>query len=637
MKITKLLLFKIAMGLTLLSCHDSMDLPPEENGPPGEDIYFSIPAAKTYFENNAQDLAFLRFSDSIPFMQTRSSSSSDLIPEWDKAIMSTNNQVNLIELPIRSNTLLVSTRNKIKDGQIMISRTNASTARLIVARRKNGLTDMFIATLVPSLKNNPKSIESMKNFRYLGGSDFTGIVFCSTLEGRFVEACQYTNGKRSGRVEISIKKQLEAKGIDFKNESYESVVLHQNIKTRSGTYQFDEKCEFHPEQNSSDCPFCLDEVVVKVCAKCGAKLEEGQFCFCQICDGCHNIKTSCTCGDEKPAPQRCPVCHIIPCIACSLCGNHYCYGSCSDRPPSGSGSNPDPNPEPNPEPDPILCTCSKCPRCHRCINPQTPNCTRCICPSLEIGISLNSTTIELGEKLQIRVTCNDFNAKCNYIAYYISKNGDERSVRSFNSSPQLAIEEMIRQPGTYKVHAEAQFDHYNSFFSSNELSFTCVYPSIHKIKGLAVVQNGMNTAWANTLSSADKHGSQEYGGVVMIHTQPGKDGQYTFVPKAGNKTSYDKNIVDIELDWTDNSINDFRNGGDYCIMIFHTHPPLWHCTDKKKERPLGPSELDILNHTRIPAIVYDFDKEIISSYTPETPRDSCIRKEYIYGPERRIN
>ena len=38
------------------------------------------------------------------------------------------------------------------------------------------------------------------NFRYLGGGDFTGYVFCSTLEGEFVKAFGYTNGRCNGQV-----------------------------------------------------------------------------------------------------------------------------------------------------------------------------------------------------------------------------------------------------------------------------------------------------------------------------------------------------------------------------------------------------------------------------------------------------
>ena len=72
--------------------------------------------------------------------------------------------------------------------------------RLIVARRSSGETDMFVITLVPSSDARGNIGKSLENFRYLGGGDFTGRVFCSTLEGEFVKAFGYTDGRLSGRL-----------------------------------------------------------------------------------------------------------------------------------------------------------------------------------------------------------------------------------------------------------------------------------------------------------------------------------------------------------------------------------------------------------------------------------------------------
>ena len=71
--------------------------------------------------------------------------------------------------------------------------------RLIVAYRSSGETDMFVITLVPSSDARGNIGKSLENFRYLGGGDFTGRVFCSTLEGEFVKAFGYTDGRLSGR------------------------------------------------------------------------------------------------------------------------------------------------------------------------------------------------------------------------------------------------------------------------------------------------------------------------------------------------------------------------------------------------------------------------------------------------------
>jgi len=56
---------------------------------------------------------------------------------------------------------------------------------------------MFVITLVPSSDARGNIGKSLENFRYLGGGDFTGRVFCSTLEGEFVKAFGYTDGRLS--------------------------------------------------------------------------------------------------------------------------------------------------------------------------------------------------------------------------------------------------------------------------------------------------------------------------------------------------------------------------------------------------------------------------------------------------------
>lgn len=87
---------------------------------------------------------------------------------------------------------------------------------------------MFVVTLIPSEKygNSP---QKMANFRYLGGSNFTGKVFASTLDGRFVEVSQYVNGKFVGLLKIATRKQLAENNIDITDDPfYESIVFAQS-------------------------------------------------------------------------------------------------------------------------------------------------------------------------------------------------------------------------------------------------------------------------------------------------------------------------------------------------------------------------------------------------------------------------
>ena len=185
----------------------------------------------------------------------------------------------------------------------------------------------------------PNKERDIENFRYLGGSNFTGKVFCSTLEGHFVEASQYVKGRFIGLLEVTTRKKLAENKDSLDNLSYESIRLASAVKTRSGTYSFGESnsntpCPYHPQYNATSCPLCLDEVLVIACRYCGRKLEDiGEICDCQrICSRCRSYPCRC-CQYCHTYPcicfSSCPECRPGVCIKCTKCGRHYCFGECT--------------------------------------------------------------------------------------------------------------------------------------------------------------------------------------------------------------------------------------------------------------------------------------------------------------------
>lgn len=331
----------------LFACQSELELPPEADA--SELSPFSVHAAQAYFEANAHDLALLRFRDSA-IVRTRAGVTMELIPEWDDAIHTIRREVSLVEIPIRSNTLSVFMERNFRDGEFYSSKQIQTFRRLVVARRPDGHTDMFVVTVLPgAAKPGQKTKESIQNFRYLGGEGFNGRVFCSTLDGRFVEAWQYVDGKRYP-LQVTTRRHLLEQGDDLSSGEYQALTLSNGIITRSGTYWDNETgggggggggngfCQYHPQYAASACPFCLDEVIVRSCQLCGRRLAEGENCYCRCmrcgyspcrcCFYCHNYP--CTCE-----PGLCPICLQNPCIKCTRCGRHYCYGTCGS---SGGGS-----------------------------------------------------------------------------------------------------------------------------------------------------------------------------------------------------------------------------------------------------------------------------------------------------------
>ena len=320
----KILIFGIFLSF-FISCSDELErIPPMMEEVDFKD--FGIRDARYYFEENATDLSPLHLTNREA---TKSSDlpAVELIPEWDKAMESGHCGVRLIEVPLQSNTFSLYVESVIKSGKLLYQKRSFTHRRLVVARRSSGETDMFVITLVPSSDARGNIGKSLENFRYLGGSDFTGRVFCSTLEGEFVKAFGYTDGRLSGRL-LVMKRTESAKHAEGQYDYYSTIRLSEGMKTKSGTYLFDEGggggsgyCPHgYPE---GQCPHygCNDEVVVVACPDCGAT----NGCFCPRCFSCGEKEKNCSCA-------RCPRCqHKLWECTC------YEYPDPSPNPEGGGG------------------------------------------------------------------------------------------------------------------------------------------------------------------------------------------------------------------------------------------------------------------------------------------------------------
>ena len=198
----KIVLFLVSMllaGWAIYSCSmDEMEAP-AAGGTVARYGNFGAGDARAYFEANATDLAVPRF-DPKPESKSSWRDNIELIPEWEEAIETGHSAVSLIEIPLKSYTQNIGKEIKVENGEYGKDHQQAITRRLIIARHDTCQTDMFIITIVPSMDYTGDVVKSVKDFRYLGGGDFTGYVFCSTLEGEFVKAFGYTNGRCNGRV-----------------------------------------------------------------------------------------------------------------------------------------------------------------------------------------------------------------------------------------------------------------------------------------------------------------------------------------------------------------------------------------------------------------------------------------------------
>ena len=332
------LLSVLLAGWAVYSCSmDELEAPAFEDS--GRYGGFGAREARAYFEANATDLSVPCF-DPKPGSKSSWRDNIELIPEWGEAIETGHSAVSLIEVPLKSYTDNIGKEILVENGEYGKDHQQELTRRLIIARHDTCQTDMFIITIVPSMDYGGDVVKSVEDFRYLGGGDFTGYVFCSTLEGKFFKAFSYTDGKSNGRLNVATKSQLEYLR-KVAPESIENCVifrfqelprLSQKTYTKSSDWPDDwcshgcppggcETCSPHggsggsgsgsgsgwqPGDGDGDdttIDYELGEVIVPGTRLCpGGCKQPINMCTC-LCDcGSGKYKRVCTCA-EYPAPD----------------------------------------------------------------------------------------------------------------------------------------------------------------------------------------------------------------------------------------------------------------------------------------------------------------------------------------------
>ena len=302
----KMKLFSLGVALFSLFCYSCMDdrldhVPPEER----QAILFSVNDAREFFENNATDLSPLSFSGTS-LTRSEGRANVELSPEWDNAMVSGHRGVTLIEIPLYSTSTVQVQERIFKNKRLVCMRTITSGRRLIVAKRANGEVDMFVATIIPEARSEKDDLSKMlKDFRYLGDGSFSGRVFCSTLEGKFVKAFGYTDGKMNGTLNTRTRQASGESQAEY--EEFSRLSFSETSGTRTSMFSGDEsggginydKCPHG--YTKGFCPYgCsaeIDDVEVITCRYCGMR----NGCVCPKCFSCKEKEPECSC-------QRCVIC-----------------------------------------------------------------------------------------------------------------------------------------------------------------------------------------------------------------------------------------------------------------------------------------------------------------------------------------
>ncbi|WP_303181909.1 hypothetical protein [uncultured Butyricimonas sp.] len=206
----------------IYSCSDDFGV--KEQAPQGIDVS----EARAYFEKNATDLAPLTFKN--PLSRASSFVVPELIPEWDEAIESENEDYFITEVPLHSQSNAICVERVIKDAEFFCEKKILCQRRLVIARQKDSEeTDMFVATLVPD-----------DDFVGGEGTPFTGRVFYSELNGDFRKAVGYKEGQMQEPLLIGKAYGFSIYTSDENPTGYSKLTFQEESSSRSSTYSSSE-------------------------------------------------------------------------------------------------------------------------------------------------------------------------------------------------------------------------------------------------------------------------------------------------------------------------------------------------------------------------------------------------------------
>ncbi|WP_281671020.1 hypothetical protein [Rikenella microfusus] len=237
----------------------------------------------------ARDFFEYQFSEMLPYMTKAEGDMpvgmmpGDFTPLWDKATRAADRWTESVDLPIDPHFIFTAEFRKIDTQGDTVFKTVNIVQKLVVTRWHdhpiwNGMY-VYVASLIPVPEYYAQHKDFGRRFVNLGKNDFSGLVIYHTIDGCFVNADKYRNGKM-------IKQAYDPVG----TSSLESALteLEPNMTVYGGT----------PTMYSVSME--TPEITVQACQRCGM-----QDCYCQSSGGgcyCQTIGHEGEREDPPPVP-----------------------------------------------------------------------------------------------------------------------------------------------------------------------------------------------------------------------------------------------------------------------------------------------------------------------------------------------
>lgn len=189
-----------------------------------EKIEFSVSEAKNRFESKVTDFRqFTCFSSLSPNGST-TPCLNILTPLWEKAKQNSNAEATLIEIPIQTSLTCIARGKWYIPDYDTIEMNRITNQILLIAKRKTGVIQMFVVTLIPTFNYPIRQADFTENFSYLGGGNFSGTALIATVNGLLINAYEYQFGRKTKALDIIPQKSIK--------------INQQSPKDRYATFRF---------------------------------------------------------------------------------------------------------------------------------------------------------------------------------------------------------------------------------------------------------------------------------------------------------------------------------------------------------------------------------------------------------------
>ena len=305
MKKRLLLCFSFAVFMLFSFVRCSQDILDME-----DDLGVFTKEARLFFEQNATDIQTVRVGKQKEGLARSMALSSRVItPNWEEGQCVRRGAISSLEVPLTGDVYVKSYYSRVQDGVRQGGLSSVETKLII--QKHDELEEMrsFVVTIITDRRYEIMHAQSSQTCSFLNPKEFSGLMIVSDLEGNYLDAFQFTEGKQQ-RVALARASGMEEKDIDPASVSSTFTLMVANsagINTRSG-----EAGGWTPVP-----PGDIPEVTVTYCPKCHLPIDQ--------CPG-HRV---------TPPPVSPPQWY------CPKCGSFVCPGNCQTG--TGGGSIPTPS------------------------------------------------------------------------------------------------------------------------------------------------------------------------------------------------------------------------------------------------------------------------------------------------------